>query len=769
MMQQPTITRLTIGDAGSRSGVALVIVLGLLTVLTILAVAFSIAMRFEQFSARHYTDEVRARHYLHVGIVRAMEHVGNEMAEAHYPYPFWQDSAPAAYGHAYASRGAGAQVDLFTGDVTNYIPASLWQDATNVQPTWAYIIGKDPKTGSVTSTNGRLAFLVINASGLIDANSCHAETNGITMTDPGGVALDLLPDVSDPLRFTEDRDLHRSYATVGELAALNRGLCTSISNLFVYSYDPNPGRYLIDADQLGTRDAPVTNRFPINSLTNYATYTEPSFSNEYLLPLMSLLQDANVTNPAPVAWNIVNFLDPDRVPYTATPFPWRENYGGEAVPLINEITLQRVTDSTPPKSNEYAFAVETWYPFAREFDVTAGYTLQVGVFSNFVSDVPEVDIMEHAEPAWSFEIPIESVDAGGTGTFFVATSPAAKRISFPVSITLPGFGGAPSTQQTRYLPIGAATYTTFTALGAPVQNMVTNRVWFLARVLQGPDRNPVDEAMGYGANQPEGHYHALKEFGDTDAYSVDDPRLNGRTTYWAAATNSLGTTNVTATHNQTVLTQGIPVYHADKAISNIVDIGQVFHDGTAPWHTLDLLNSTNGAASLLDTLTTDAPSTNAPWQHGRVNLNTRNPYVLRAIMGPPEIEQPTTTGTNRLTVTEDALNSVVSALISNTNAWPYHSFKDIFSGDPDGGIVADALRACVPTNAGSATDYQREYFLRPLTRKATFRQNILIIILRTEALSADGHGVLAERRAVVTIYRDAFTGKWFIKQFAELE
>ena len=58
--------------SSSRSGIALVMVLGILSVMVIMAVAFAISMRTERVAAGNYADSVRTRQLVQVGIARAL-------------------------------------------------------------------------------------------------------------------------------------------------------------------------------------------------------------------------------------------------------------------------------------------------------------------------------------------------------------------------------------------------------------------------------------------------------------------------------------------------------------------------------------------------------------------------------------------------------------------------------------------------------------------------------------------------------------------------
>ncbi len=54
-------------------------VLGILSVMVIMAVAFAISMRTERVAAGNYADSVRARQLVHVAIARAMADIQNNL------------------------------------------------------------------------------------------------------------------------------------------------------------------------------------------------------------------------------------------------------------------------------------------------------------------------------------------------------------------------------------------------------------------------------------------------------------------------------------------------------------------------------------------------------------------------------------------------------------------------------------------------------------------------------------------------------------------
>lgn len=330
-----------------QDGVALIIVLGMLTIISLLVVSFMRSMRDERQTTKDHVDLVRARQLVPVAIVRAMEDVDRRMASSCYP-PFWTN----AYQDVACSTGAALCPDILDDQAVAAIPAALRTDASNAAAGscyWTPVITDDGRT------NGRVAYLVVNCSGLLDANV----VGGTTRTGSTSVSeLDLsgLPEMADSSRatlFCSNRILHRRYETIAELAKLNPGvLADPVSNLFVYSYDPGRDMYFTNQSELGLRTIGLTNKFRINRLATYTNYTTEPFVSEYWRPLVDLLARAGLrTNTDSIAWNIVDYLDPDRIPSAA---------GGEAVPRLNEIVLTE----DPPGSTNYQLVVELWFPFA---------------------------------------------------------------------------------------------------------------------------------------------------------------------------------------------------------------------------------------------------------------------------------------------------------------------------------------------------------------------------------------------------------------------
>jgi hypothetical protein len=311
-----------------RSGVALIITLGLLSILTVLAVAFAIAMRVERVAARNYANSVRAEGLIHAALVRALEDIDDSMLNPKTNvYPHWSNRHPAtvldAMGSTATTSGGACLphdcTDLLTGEASTMIPESLRRAATEMarHGNWLDIAATN---GPVVTKHGRIAYLALNCSGLIDVNTVGGARTRHWSTNVQEIKLWNQPDFVNSNaveQFYNNRKRDVRYETLTELAALNPGVIRSVSNLFYYSYDPGRDEFFVTAKgaqwwlntdtaippkTMGRRTALLQQKFYINAITNYAGYNNPNdynsyardaaFMANYYTPLMEMLGKA---------------------------------------------------------------------------------------------------------------------------------------------------------------------------------------------------------------------------------------------------------------------------------------------------------------------------------------------------------------------------------------------------------------------------------------------------------------------------------------------
>jgi hypothetical protein len=158
---------------------------------------------------------------------------------------------------------------------------------------------------------------------------------------------------------------------------------------------------------------------------------------------------------------------------------------------------------------------------------------------------------------------------------------------------------------------------------------------------------------------------------------------------------------------------------------------------------------------------------------GLVSISTKQEDILKALLYKSHV------GYEGREATIDNVNladPLVQAIRDRRLDHKYISFQDLFDGDEpagSGGPVAQAFRnlgtsVFETANPGdTANDAVREAPFRNILDMITFRQNILTIVMAARLLGPDEDVTrpLAERRALATIYRDAYTGAFFVRSF----
>jgi len=213
------------------------------------------------------------------------------------------------------------------------------------------------------------------------------------------------------------------------------------------------------------------------------------------------------------------------------------------------------------------------------------------------------------------------------------------------------------------------------------------------------------------------------------------------------------------------------------------------------WQNINLLSYEYGAY-LLDVFTVRPTNAGPKSVHGVVAINTRNEAAIRALFYNAPIGIATNSAylkslpgnpNNSWKVdyfddSDAAFNKVVEAILDRTGTNEIWSFQDLFepddptSRDEDldaSGPVAAALRGLVAPDSeypyGEPNDIAREGAIRHITELISFRQNIFTIVLAAQAYGKDQESVVAEARAVAVLYRDSYTGRYFVRSFKWLD
>ncbi|CAN5778845.1 hypothetical protein BH09VER1_BH09VER1_17490 [soil metagenome] len=185
----------------------------------------------------------------------------------------------------------------------------------------------------------------------------------------------------------------------------------------------------------------------------------------------------------------------------------------------------------------------------------------------------------------------------------------------------------------------------------------------------------------------------------------------------------------------------------NRPFRSVGELGYVFRD--IPWKTLDLFSPSSGDGGLLDVFSVEDTATTA----GRVNLNTRSPEVLRALLAGVRTREATASyaSTNLSATSADAIaKAIVSYTATNSLV--------------DAGGLAQVLSGV--SLVTSANKLEHEAAMRALAGSTSARTWNLLIDLVAQvgkyppgASSLDNFVVDGERRYWLHVAIDRFTGK----------
>ncbi|MEA2067664.1 MAG: hypothetical protein U9P12_00560 [Verrucomicrobiota bacterium] len=344
----------------SKTGAALVIALGFLAILTIMILMFAAQTRTERLSGRAYLSTAQTRHLLHTALARAMEDVDN-MAGTNYP------SFPAL-GSQSAETNIASTIDFSMEE--DYFPAG------NMPISNAYLAALGgARWQSVLDTGsdaiGRVGYIIINTSGLLDANRVGGyEINTTVEALERGSGL-------SPAELQLSPELLGEFSTNQAPLLLPDGTTDMMSGAelaFAYNRNNSWQRFetLRDVRVLNQRGGTVLDSrpesfctfslFPSDTIPEMdlsGTVDPATFKN-----LLITSCDLEPEEADAVYENYLDYIDPDNTPRNL------EGSSPEAVPMINEIWMENFSftqDAQDATNISYKISgdvyVEAWYPF----------------------------------------------------------------------------------------------------------------------------------------------------------------------------------------------------------------------------------------------------------------------------------------------------------------------------------------------------------------------------------------------------------------------
>jgi hypothetical protein len=692
-----------------RAGIALILVLGFLSLLIIMAVGFAISMRVERLVARTSLDHIRGLQLGEAALARVVRDINADVGDD--LVPDWTENW---VGGAFESVGTGTKADnLLVGYATNYVPLWLWTSATSAAANAEWVPFEYIENGQ-TRRVGQYAYVVLDCSGMLDVNYDYSKTNNLPRPRFLGESLyelqltnELMREVrytpSDPRVWTNlfFSRLATNGMAVAKKAWIRLETLPEFNPMLTHGSDFNGQYPMGNNTTVGTNSVNFItySRIPRGYYEAPGSVKLPTFIGSPLdsASINNTFADLGMPDPAGLVNNLKDYTDSDNVP---TPNP--DSFGVESVPMINEIVVSNsyvdvLGDGTSFR-NEYRLLTEVWYPFT-------------GVNSNAYS-LRIIGQYQGANPAPNLPLISEIVPMtapGGSwslGDFLVVTSSA--------KILVTNF----------------------------FQNLSGVKVRASSRVLENGVE--VDRVGGSGTTLLELDIGSkITGYGNFFfAKATDDPRLNWNGAdagQWkTVATHTLGTTNSGLTY-ASAGSDGHPLmYVANRSLRTVGELGLLLFSATKPWQTISLLNGAN----FYPVLDRFSLSTN-DIQYGLINPNGKNSNVLATVFNRMPVERvPYDPAGIKLTIPQ--LRSLGAKFAENSIL--FTNLSDLRFIRP---LVTNAM-VNVPSNMAESVVINSAGLLSP-------RQQLYVVFLVAQAQDdTDDHNVLSEQRGTGLIWRDPY-------------
>ena len=658
---------------GDRRGVALILVIGMLALMMVLGVTFSIFMRSERNAAGNFRDGVQKRELLQVALARAIDAIETSIGSA--VYPSWD----------ILQSGGSADVNssALAGSVSNWIPWSVLA-ATNVSPKWC---------ACPAGTSGiRYSYLVLNCSGLLDANYAGGGTRG-SGTNVVELQTASLPEIGTAANAAALAG-NRPFETLQELGVKAGSALSGLPmDLVVYSNFPtnySGGADLGLVDLSGNVAALQGRKASIITALNNSGI--PAADQSFIFN--NLLYYVDTTS------------DPMKPDDLGTPLT-------KSVPMINEV---RVTNSVIMAgagkcTTLVQVDVEWFYPFVKA---------SADNF-NIVCDVEIIGVT----PTKGIYVPPFIVSQSKPGYTAGLVGPCYDRAQFSISMPPVTF----TTNDTVQLAfkIGAKVMRGVTLVDAtpyPYASAgyfsVTGTVMTLPTILSGGEK-------GFECIDPRFNWNASSVGGQWVPYTPLNASGTIKSKNWITG--------------QLFPNKYLGMYVAGGPLQNVGELAYLLRGAKSSdkWNSIKVFTNSS-PDRVLDYFVVNT-STN---RRGFVNINTRSAEVLVSVFSGLNLEAfPGQSSTVAVPTVTPAQATNLAAVLMNQTQSPVSRMSD---------YGTNVMLQSIVNPTGTLTPFQAESVLRESAGLLHFRQNYFIVLLYANKLKSLNNK--AEWTAVAEIWRD---------------
>ena len=642
---------------GERKGVALILVIGMLALMMILGVTFSIFMRSERAAAGNFRSDVQNRELLNVALARAIDgiegSVGNTM------FPSWD---------VCQSVGGSVNAEALQGNsISNWIPWSVLA-ATNPSPQWV----------DVGTQGGQVSWLVLNCSGLLDVNYAGGGSRA-SGTNVSEIQLASLPEIGTATNASA-LVASRPYATIQELGVKAGASLSGLpQNLVTYSMFPT--NYTGGAD-LGLVDLSGDVADPLRKVAIIAS-------------LQKGMTGAGASDPNFIYKGLLYYVDPSPMPLNVddlgTPL-------SKSVPMINEVSVTNYGQIVGGNYRTFCEVdVEWFYPFVKQSSNAFNIVCDVQVDGGATA----AKYVPASKPAWSKTAYPSAIGPGplvyGPVKFLWFSNPTSYstgdtvKLSFKVGVKVALAPGAANIVDSVPYPYLPASYfsmngSAFSVAGASMSGGIQGYECMDAR---------------FNWNTQGG--------GSPAQWMPYTPVLN--------PIGTMGTINYYTKKKCATSLDLMAMYLAGQPLQDVGELAYLMRTGTQPNNGLVPLvnvftNSTSAIDRVLDYFYMSQVSTN---RRGFVNVNSRSPDVLKSVFaGLPKEAYPGAGGTLVSLVEASNLATALMAVnqtpISRMSDYGANTAFFSIIDSPPGSLTPFQQQAVLRESAG-LFHYRQNYFI----------------------------------------------------------
>ena len=663
---------------GNRRGVALVIVLGLLALMVLMGVTFAIYMRTERVAAGNYRNDVQARQLLQVALNRALQGIDASLSTNLYP------------GWFYLVSTNGPYITAVTNDpVMNWIPLAAMGTNPNPRPQWI----EESFAGKV---GGRVGYLVVNCSGLLDANHSGGwpSDQRLCGTNAAEIQLGGLVEVADETKI----DSTRTNETLQEFGVRGRQNGT---------LDGTPQHFV------------TYSAFPTGALTYVGGDVGSLVTNESTIIADFIKVGVPATQAGILFTNLCDYVDSDVIP---------GNLGGavpaapdgpsvEPVWMFNEVRvsntvvfISNVTNYTV--SGQWFIDGEVWFPFVGNPAPTR---------TNF-----------------SLTMQIEFTNSLGSADYCPSNNPMTITAQIVPDVAAPDFAVI-----TRRGPIKGGGVFALPAcpfdLIAKITATISNSTDLVDSIPTITLTSTVSQLTTAGIRT---------QGAGSDDRECEDARLNYRLDRWKGPANNVSTLKAINTNSWLLMANDWrdgdwAMFVRNHALETPGELGYLFFGNAA--ETLRLYDhGATGRGKLhpvFDVFTTEVNGGGVI--KGLVNVNTRNAEVMDCVFTNLPLDYPHGDKTNR--VGGVLLTDITDSIMVYRQTAEFKSLSEL-------GRVP--WRAVLP----NGSDLDRESILRNSVGLLHARQNLFTIVLYAQTTKAvalmPDKSVVSGVRAIAEVWRD---------------